>query len=108
MFLHTYKYGQFVYTLMSLKSDLWPLRVERLRQKVEFNDHDVDSKVFPINGDLRTSDNYYVRSTGPCDGDIMPRQSQSASASFYFKSFLDNYTISAQLLNYYNITVINS
>ena len=61
MFLHTYKYGQFVYTLMSLKSDLWPLRVERLRQKVEFNDHDVDSKVFPINGDLRTSDNYDVR-----------------------------------------------
>jgi len=26
----------------------------------------------------------------------------------FIKSFLDNYTISAQLLNYYNITVINS
>ena len=91
---------------MSLKSELWLLRVERLRQKVEFNDHDVDSKVFPINGDLRTSDNYDVRRLLDHEMEILCQDQHQPQ--FYSKSFLDNYTISAQLLNYYNITVINS
>ena len=70
---------------MSLKSELWLLRVERLRQKVEFNDHDVDSKVFPINGDLRTSDNYDVRRLLDHEMEILCQDDVSISLSFILK-----------------------
>ena len=70
-------------------AQIWVVATEgwEIASKVEFNDHDVDSKVFPINGDLRTSDNYDVRRALDHEMEILCQDQHQPQ--FYSKSFLD-------------------